>query len=236
MKAAVVVPYRDRGRDPLRAANLQFVQRYVESLDIGDVLVVDDGRSGDDQFCRSRAYNLGGQATNADVLVYYESDMIVPRSQLTEAIALATQQPGLVVPFNRYHGLSRPDAERVRAGADPSQFEPEVVIPNRNRSWLRTGPLNVISRQTLQAVGRWDEQFAGSHFDDRAMNRAFEVCCGPTRHVDGTAYHLWHVPGWTGSHLTVEDKAATTRNRRRFARYQRAHTPDQICQLTSGAT
>ena len=236
MRNSFVVAFRDRGTDPLRKANLDYVLDYVASLNLGPIHLVDDGRTGSEQFNRHKAYNTGARLAfaDADVVTFYESDMIVSRDQLVQAINLATQTPGLVVPFNQYRGLSEADSEQVRAGADPHQFHPELEIPNPRRSWLRTGPLNVISKETLNRVGQWDESFAGSNWDDRAMNRAFEVCCQPTRHINGPAHHLWHLPAHTGAHLTAEDRAAKRANHRRFLRYQRARTPGQIRELTTG--
>ncbi len=224
----VIIPFRDRGRDPLRQANLQRVLQHWAGW---DVHVVSDGRTGDEQFNRHKAYNLGATLTDSDVLVYAESDMLVNHDRITEAIKLARQSPGLVVPFTERHELNTYDSERVRAHeVQPEQCVADVVKPKPRR----IGAINVISRETLHLVGQWDEQFDGNWWDDRSMHIAFDMCAGPTRWIDGPSYHLWHLPGHTGTHLTPEDRAATTRNRRRFERYSRARTPDQIRALTTG--
>lgn len=229
----VCIPFRDRGVDPLRARNLVAVADQWASYG-HHVLVITDGCTGDDQFNRSRAYNRAAQQTDDNVLVFAESDMLIPRSQITEAITQAEQSPGLVVPFTEYNYLSEQDSEHVRNGADPATFTPQSTIPNRDRKWLRTGPINVLSRQSLHLVGQWDETFQGSQFDDRAMQRAFELTCAPTRWIQGPAYHLWHIPGWKGPHLTKADKAATQANQHRWRLYMQATTPEQIRELTGG--
>jgi hypothetical protein len=66
------------------------------------------------------------------------------------------------------------------------------------------------------------------------MNRAFEVAAGPTRCVNGPAYHLYHLPGWKGDHLTDEDRAATERNKARWQLYLGATSGERIRELTAG--
>lgn len=223
MKTQVVIPFRDRGIDPLRALNLK---RVIEHWD-QPVLVVDDGRT-EGQFNRSAAYNRAAR-TDADVFVFAESDMLIDHQQITDGITLAAAELGLVVPFTQYRYLSPHDSERVRNyDADPMWCTPSTVMDNGTS----IGAINIVSTETLQAVGQWDEHFNGSWYDDRAMCRAFEICTQPTRYITGPAYHLFHQPGWKGDHLTAEDKAATQANKARWKRYRQAATPEQIRALT----
>lgn len=226
MTAAVIIGFRDRGTDPMRQANLD---RVLQHWDGWDVLVVDDGLTGTAQFNRHAAYNRGAAQTDADVLVYAESDMLIDHQQIGHGITAATTQPGLVVPFTERHELGPAESRWVRANAvDPATCRAQVIKPKPRR----IGAINIISRTTLNMVGCWDEQFCGNWWDDRSMHRAFDLCAGPTRWIDGPAWHLWHLPGHTGPHLTDEDKAATAANRRRFGQYQRAKTATQIRALT----
>lgn len=224
----VVIPFRDRG-DPLRRANLERVLDHWNDVHEVSPLVVSDGREGDAQFCRSAAYNRAAELLDTRVFVFAEADMLIPPLQLDEAVARACAQRGLVVPFDQYRYLSAQDSRKVREGAHPHLFEPERVI-DHGRS---IGAINVVSRATLDSVGRWDESFEGSWFDDNAMKIAFDICAGPTRTVVGPAYHLYHLPGWTGDHLTPADRQATARNRARYDLYQQATTPEQIRSLTA---
>lgn len=232
MNHAFVIGFRCRGTDPLRRANLEFVAEYVRGLDLGPLYVVDDGRTGDDQWCRHAAYNKGARIAfdaGSDVVTFYESDMILPREQLTEAIA-AAETIGLVVPFSERHELNERDSERIRSGqVHYSSCVGKLVLPKPRR----TGAINTVSRATFDAIGQYDPLFEGSHWDDRAMHRAFDICAGPTRWIDGPSHHLYHLPGYEGAHLTDADRAATEANRRRFGMYKRATTPEQIRALTN---
>lgn len=226
---AVVIPFRDRGCDPLRGANLKRVLRHWDGF--AEICVVGDGRYGSAQFNRSAAYNRGAALTTADVIVYTESDMLIDHQQINDAVALATVSAGLVIPFVEYHYLNSSDSADVRdTMLDAATCGAQFV---RN-SGTAIGAINVVSRETLDAVGQWDEAFEGNWYDDTAMQIAFEMCAGPTRWVPGPAYHLYHLPGWTGDHLTAEDKAATESNKARLALYQGAVNADEIRALTMG--
>lgn len=222
MNAAVIIPFRDRGTDPLRAANLKVVRDWWESSP-WPVHVVDDGRTGDAQFNRSAAYNRAAAIVDADVLVYSEADMLIPFEQISAAVELA-QTPGLVVPFTAYHYLSPDGSDAVRAGANPAGVNPER-IKDGGRS---IGAVNVVSRATLEAVGGYTERTEGNWYDDDIMGHAFEICAGSTRWVDGPAYHLYHLPGWKGAHLTREDRDATARNRALWSQVRRLTIPDRV--------
>lgn len=236
MLTAIILPFRDRGTDPLRKRNLHAVLKHwhAHETNWAAIIVTGDGRSGDAQFNRSAAYNRGAAAIpSADVFVFAEADMLIDSHQIQRAAQQAAQATGLVVPYTEYRYLSEQDSQRVCEGADPASMTPESVIPDRHRSWPRTGPVNVVSKQTLNLVGGFDEQFEGNWWDDRAMLHAFEICAGPTRFVDGPAYHLYHLPGWTGTHLTRADRNATARNQHRYHQYLAASTAQQIHALNS---
>lgn len=229
MNAVVIVPFRDKGHDPLRKHNLTCVLHALTNWGV-EVDVVDDGRNRNEQFCRSASYNRGSaRHPDADILVFCESDMLIDHTQIAEGINLAASAPGLVVPFSRYCYLTPEDSERVRRHeAHQTECVPEATMDNGTS----IGAINIVSRETLQAIGQWDEHFNGSWYDDRAMCRAFEICTQPTRYITGPAYHLFHQPGWKGDHLTAEDKAATQANKARWKQYRQAATPEQIRALT----
>lgn len=227
---SVIVPFRDRGTDPLRSLNLTRVLEQWSSFG-SEVLVVSDGGTGAESFNRHRAYNRGAKQASGDVLIYAESDMLIRFDQIDQAVELAAEKPRLVVPFDARHELGPEDSQRVRNHqTNPENCTASVVKPKPRR----VGAINVVSREALSLVGGWDESFSGAWWDDRSMELAFSVCTNPTVWVEGPSFHLYHLPGYQGAHLTAEDRAATRRNSRRFLRYERARTPEQIRQLTMG--
>lgn len=225
---AIIIGYRDRGTDPLRQANLTRVLAHWAGY--APIHIISDGRTGTAQFNRHAAYNRGAHQTNADILAYVESDMLLDHTQMDQAVELAAQQPRLVVPFTERHELGPTESELVRQyKAQPHSLKAHIIKPKPRR----TGAINVISRHAYQLVGGYDEAFQGCWWDDRSMHIAFDTCTNPTVWVDGPSWHLYHLPGYTGSHLTTEDKAATAANKHRWQRYRQARTPEQIRALTS---
>ncbi|HEU5091449.1 MAG TPA: hypothetical protein VFT30_02130 [Nitrospira sp.] len=233
MKVEYIIPFRDRGIDQLRHKNLMCVTDYWRANGVHWPHVCTDGRAGDAQFNRSAAYNFGVRNHDADVYVFTESDMIVPKDQIDKAIEMAVESPGLVVPFTLYCYLAPDDSALVRADQIKAHTCSPVYTKENGRS---IGAVNVVSRETMEMVGKWDENFEGNWYDDDAMKRAFDVAAAKTRWVEGPAYHLYHMPGWKGEHLTDEDRAATKRNKKRYLKYRQATTPEQIRKLTSGGS
>ena len=225
---AVVIPFRSRGNDPLREQNLARV--VTEWRESGyEPTVVSDGRRGGDAFCRSAAYNQAVEMIDADVYVFSESDLIIRPEAIEMAVDLAVKEPGLVIPFSEFRSLGEKDSRLIRHFVtDPSKCLTALVRGYRGS----IGAINVVSRKSYDLIGAYDEGFEGAWYDDDAMKIAFEICCGPTRWVDGPAYHLYHLSGGRGKHLTDEDRAATTKNRIRYEQYQASSTADDIRLLT----
>lgn len=227
----VIIPFRDRGIDPLRKLNLERVKERWMNVDLYPQ-VFSDGREGGAQFNRSAAYNIGRQALpNCSVYVFAESDMLISKEQIDKAIDLALEKPGLVVPFDQYRYLSEKNSEAVLHW----DFRPEDVVAEHVMLNGRSiGAINVVSQATMKLVGQWDETFEGSWYDDDAMKIAFEMVSNPTRWVKGPAHHLYHLPGWKGKHLTADDRHATRRNKLRLGKYKLADSPGRIRELVKG--
>lgn len=230
IRTAVIIPFRDRGLDPRRGANLDVVMAwwYAHGL---EAVIVDDGLEGDAPFNRHRAYNRAvEQYPEADVFVFTEADMLIHPDQIKEAVAMAYDHVGLVVPFTQYRYLSDSTTEIIRDAyhdMDPDdlatlwelstddpfsvfQFDAESTMDNGKS----IGAVNVVSKATLNVTGGFTEATSGNWYDDNIIEEGFAFLTGQrTRWVDGPAVHLYHLPGWTGEHLSAEDKAATRRNR-----------------------
>jgi len=225
---AVIIPFRSRGNDPLREQNLA---RVVEEWRNNgyDPIVVSDGRRGSDAFCRSAAYNQAVEMVDADVYVFTESDLLIRPEAIELAVDLAVKEPCLVIPFSEFRSLTEKDSHLVRQFVtDPFDCLTGIVRGYRGS----IGAINVVSRKSYDLIGAYDEGFEGAWYDDDAMKIAFEICCGPTRWVDGPAHHLYHLSGGRGKHLTDEDREATMKNRARYEQYQAASTADEIRLLT----
>lgn len=226
----LVIGFRDRGGDPYRKANLDRAIQWWREFGI-EPIVVDDGRSGDAQWNRSAAYNRAAGLVRHDVVAFIEADLLVPIEQLITAAEWA-EEPGLVIPFSQFLAMNERDSDLVRQGL----LHPSDAIAQQMRGDRQSiGAGNVVSRESLMAIGRFDEGFEGHAFDDDATERAFAICCGPTRFVDGPAWHQFHTPGALyRPDAPDSDRQATAANEKRYQKYLAAETPDDIWALTMG--
>lgn len=233
MTAALIIPFRDRGIDPYRPLNLEFVTGWWAQHGCWPVYVVDDGRTGTEPFNRSAAYNRAVAAhPEVDTFVFTESDVFCDPEQIVQGVELAQQAPGLVVGFSKFLEITELGSIAVRTGELGYDEAPVNQIRVDRGS---NGAINIISRETYEMVSGYDESFSAAWFDDDAMERAFDICCGRTRYVDGPVFHLFHASGGrAGAASTAADRAATERNRLRWELYRRATTPEQIRALTMG--
>jgi hypothetical protein len=229
-KVQVVIPFRDRGLDMNRAANLEIVMAWWWAHGL-EPKVVDDGLAGDAQFNRHKAYNRAvAENPEADIFVFTEADMLIPIEQINLGLRLTTRHPGLVVPFMRYLYMSKPTTEHIRDTfhdastedlakwigtraehpASMFQMNPESTMEDGSS----IGAVNIVSRETLDLTGGFTEATSGNWYDDRIIEEGWSFLTGHrTSHVPGPALHLYHLPGWTGDHLTDADKRATRNNR-----------------------
>jgi hypothetical protein len=247
MKVQVIIPFRDRGIDPRRGANLDVVTAWWFAHG-WKVKITDDGLEGDAQFNRHRAYNLAVSRNPADVYVFTEADMLIHPDQIKQAVEMAAERPGLVVPFTQYRYLSDSTTDIIRevyndrgvawlatwwarAADDPRSvfgLTPESIMDN-GRS---IGAVNVLSNRTLQMTGGFTELTSGNWYDDNIINEGFAFLTDmPTRYIFGPAVHLYHLPGHKGDHLTEADKAATEYNRQVLQRMRdriRCNQPEAV--------
>lgn len=230
MSTKIIIPFRDRGIDPRRGANLEVVIAWWYTHGF-DIQVQSDGLSGDAQFNRHRAYNAAvDRFPETDVFVFTEADMLIHPTQIIAGVGMALK-PGLVVPFTQYRYLSDANTNVVRDmyhdlsedeiaewwgqpiehQSSVFHIEPESTMDN-GRS---IGAVNIVSRRTLEITGGFTEATSGNWYDDNITEEGFAFLTGqPTRWVEGPAVHLYHLPGHSGEHLSDEDRAATEHNRR----------------------
>lgn len=240
MSTAVIIPFRLReGADPRRQANLDIVQAWWYAHGF-DPQIVSDGLEGDAQFNRHRAYNRAvSRNPEAEVFIFTEADMLIHPSQIRDAVYDAGRRPGLVVPFTQYRYLSdettamlrdgyhdkteeKMAAYWARAATDP--FSLFGLVPESTMDGGRSiGPVNVMSRRTLDITGGFTEATSGNWYDDNITEEGFAFLTGqPTHFIEGPAVHMYHLPGHKGDHLTDEDKRATEHNKRVLYAMRRA--------------
>jgi hypothetical protein len=213
-----------RAGDPTRDRNLAYViDWYAASI----VLVSDSpGR----RFSRAAAFNRGVEQASSNVVVLTNSDVIVDHNTLDKAIALARKTGVTVYPFTRYAELTEEcSREWLERGDEPCY---DVAYEMGDES---VGPILCIRRDAYQEAGGMDERFTGWGFEDVAWEITSRTLLGPSRRVEGTAWHLWHPFHPDSRRGGGEDGTRFQRNQRLCNRYRRAEgNPDKLERVRQG--
>lgn len=181
----VVIAYRDKGC-PHRRRAYDYVREYYRAL--GLPVTVRAGAS-DEDFTRARTTNEAIRAADCDILVHSDPDSVVPPAALREAIRLASEADGLVVPHDRYLYLTEAATRTVYTGVSPFLLGPddcEVSGPNG------VGNVLVFSRETWEAAGHYDERFGMWGGDDAVFAYSTGATSQPLRRLAGDMVHLYH--------------------------------------------
>lgn len=215
-KVTVAIPFRPGSLD--REIHYDYVKaRLAELLPGAEHLTVDV----DGQFSRARVRNEAVRRARGDVVVLCDADTVPEATPLHRAIAGATEDGRLHLPYNQFRGLSAESTLAVYArGLDPHQ------VPATEVSMRPIGGVWVIRADAWWRAGGMDEKFVGWGFEDDAFHVAANTLLGETVRHAGAITHLYHTPA-------VNQNSATYKaNRSRFSMYQRArHKVEQMRNL-----
>ena len=133
---------------------------------------------------------IDGAAEDA-VIVYSDPGSFAPDpARYEEAVALAAEAPGLVVPHTRALYLNRQASlELLTAWRRPDEMaarDCDDVVDTG------VGNLVVFTRETWRLAGGFDERFPLYGGDDAAFAIACGALAGEQRRLPGVVLHLWH--------------------------------------------
>lgn len=198
-----LVPWR--GGDPHRERSWAVTRRSWERH--GFRIVTGDTPG---PFSRAGARNAAAIAAGPwAVAVFVDADTIVhDAGAVREAIALATETGGVVVPHDRYVGLTAQGTRLVQNGKRAGW-----AMVGRRKDNSPLGVL-VVARPAWETLGGFDERFTGWGGEDGAFLRAARTLVD-VRRLPGEIVHLWHP--------IASDKAAKIKRPQELAlRYGRA--------------
>lgn len=218
MKTVIAVP---RGGDPNpeRDRLWEFCRPRWESS--GFPIIEGDGTS-PDGYNRAAALNSALNNTEWDTAVIIDADIVVARTQVTNALLLASIDNRLTLAYTRYTPLTKAATTAMLRNHHASFSERDVATPpGRMRNHVSS--CLVVPRGLWDTVGGMDERFVGWGCEDRAFHRACSVFGGGVNNAHGDVYHLWHTPArrtpMLKSNQTLE------------ARYMGASTRQEMRQL-----
>jgi cellulose synthase/poly-beta-1,6-N-acetylglucosamine synthase-like glycosyltransferase len=219
--AQVIIPWR--GGDPDRAAAYAFVDDWTASIGLPRIAVdAEDGAPG--VFHRAAAKNEGARLSAwADVLIFNDADMIIPRESYVELIDRAAESRKLVVGFFEYRTLEKATSQMVYDG----QLEPFDAPAFSSHGGFSLGGVIAIRQDAFAEVGGYDERFLGWCCEDTAFAIACITVLGspdaPYERLEGPGLHFFH------EHATLyEDRNLEADNGQLLARYNNVHDVSEL--------
>lgn len=174
------------------------------------------GESPEGPFNRSAAMLDGAAKTDADVLVFHDTDVDLLGPLLPAIDAARTD--GWAVPHRLLHRLSQESSDAYMAGASLDGLGLDQSHARDRKPYIgyAGGTLVVVSRDALNTAPP-DPRFVGWGQEDEAWALALSVLVGKPWRGTADLVHLWHPP--------AERKSRSVGNHNNLAllnRYQRA--------------
>jgi hypothetical protein len=182
----IVIPWRPQ---PSRLAAFDtVVDWYRTHLPEAQIVTID---SEDELFNLSRCRNLGiarveREKGDGEVVIVGDADTLPQIGALREAVAAATSDGLVHLPYTDYHWLGRAGTADLLAGAAPEDCDFELVRGACSGVYVTTPA-------TWWSHGGQDERFRGWGFEDAAWYVAHETLLGePPRRHSGAVFAMHH--------------------------------------------
>jgi hypothetical protein len=168
-------------------------------------------------FNRSAAVNLASRMADEalgapwEVALIVDADVIGHPPNITEAIQRAYDTGQMVVAFETRYNLNRYGTQRIMEGYKGS-WRPYILRSYKDQH----SSIIAVPRRLYDAIGGFDEGFAGWGQEDTAFAIAAETFAGPLIHIPGEVWHLYHAGAPEGKRGTP----SAISNQTRVARYR----------------
>lgn len=188
-RAVVVMPWRDSG-DPHRRRTMEWTTARWERYGFRVVHAPDD--DGNALWNLSQARNNGVRVANARAVIVADSDVMVEKATIDEALSLCFVAPW-VVPHENVHRMSEEATVRMlKVDGDLPDPGSTIRAPYMG---FEGGGLIVITPGQYWAAGGYDERFAGWGCEDEAFGAAARTLIGKPERIASPLWHLYHPPG-----------------------------------------
>ena len=174
---------------------------------------------------KSFAFNVGVEAARADIVVCHDGDILVPQNYAAEVLRLI-RVLGYEAAFAQRFLFDLTETDTDALVAHPPGRLPPFVPLSVRQNW-RGGTL-AIRKETFEAIGGFDERFAGwggedIEFYDRSLTRR----CYRWGYLPFV--HLWHPPQQSKSGAQRDENLSF------FDSLMKVPREDRVARLVSGA-
>lgn len=178
MRTEVVIPWRDH---PSRRPALSYCTAWWKAAGY-PVRLLDTGHT---PFNLSAVRNLAVATTTAEVVIVADADTVPERAPLAQAITLAADGHGTVLPYTEYRSLQAQGSAQAHRGRPLNDCH-HLVIPGACSGIFVTTPTGWANH-----LGQ-DEHFAGWGCEDAAWDITHTTLIGPPKRVPGKVYAFTH--------------------------------------------
>jgi hypothetical protein len=188
--AVVCIPWRDSG-EPHRQLALDYALVWWKRHGFSYAVAGPPGGP-DMPFNISAARNNAAriaQTVQANVLIFADADTVPgDAAVIHEAVREALWVPGAIYPHDRYWQLTASGTKDVLDGKRIISHVGTEGPPNR----VSVSGVVVMSVESWEMAGGWDERFVGWGNEDVAMSLIARDVHGRALRMRGDVYHLWH--------------------------------------------
>lgn len=188
-RAVVCMPWRDSG-DPHRRRTMEWTTARWRSYGFDVIHAPDD--DGNARWNASQARNNAAKPANARALIFADSDVMVRRETIEEAVSLCFVTPW-VVPHENVYRMSETSTTMLME-CDGELPDPGQTIRQPYKG-IEGGGLMVITPGQYRTVGGYDEDFEGWGSEDEAFGLAARTLIGKPHRMASPLWHLYHPPG-----------------------------------------
>lgn len=190
MSVSIVVPFNEDGAE--RSRNWKYLRARYEQL-YPDFQIVEGTCEG--PWRKGVAVNAAVRASEGDVLVIADADVMVGSHALVEALS-ALEYSAWVVPHRLVFRLNE---EATKALIEGRLHSEPVGLPEAQQvAPIRPGPagggISVMHRESYETAGGIDEGFRDWGGEDCSFARALDTLVGPHRCLANFMWHLHHEP------------------------------------------
>lgn len=188
LDVSIIIPFQtDHG---IRAEEFEWIKKYYSRVMPEAELCV--GLISEKDFNRSKAINLAVKKATKQVLVIADGDIFYAPEIIAKSIELL-DEAACVAPFTGVYNIDKTGTERLLKTEPkwPSDVKPEECTRESFYPGF-AGKLIVISKETFEKVGGFDERFIGWGGEDDAFSLSVQTLCGRLVNIPGELYHFWH--------------------------------------------
>lgn len=188
MKLGIVIPWRPRP-SRVKAFSLT-VNRLMDQFPDSTIYYADK---------EAKIFNVSGSRNQGclsaikdgcDMLLVVDADTLLDKKAVEEAIAVASKEDYVCMPYTFYNRLSEKSSTPLLNGK--VSFE-KLAVHGDNSAWNHPGGAYVMSSSTFLKLNGWDERFVGWGYEDDAFSEAHRRVLGRGFvRVDGFAITLHH--------------------------------------------